>query len=127
MFDGRCEREEGSVMQATFTLAGQTFMCVDSAAKHDSSFTPSMSLFVDCADEAEIDDMFAKLSDGGQVFMPLNSYPFSRKFGCQSDKYGVSWQLNLPLRPPPATPGRPTRQAMKSLCRSMRFAYLVRR
>ena len=83
MFDGRCEREEGSVMQATFTLAGQTFMCVDSAAKHDSSFTPSMSLFVDCADEAEIDDMFAKLSDGGQVFMPLNSYPFSRKFGCQ--------------------------------------------
>ncbi len=96
MFDGRCEREEGSVMQATFTLAGQTFMCVDSAAKHDSSFTPSMSLFVDCADEAEIDDMFAKLSDGGQVFMPLNSYPFSRKFGCQSDKYGVSWQLNLP-------------------------------
>ena len=60
-----------------------------------------MSLFVDCADEAEIDDMFAKLSDGGQVFMPLNSYsfnsyPFSRKFGWQSDKYGVSWQLNLP-------------------------------
>ena len=64
-------------MQATFTLAGQTFMCVDSAAKHDSSFTPSMSLFVDCADEAEIDDMFAKLSDGGQVFMPLNTYPFN--------------------------------------------------
>ncbi|MGZ3350339.1 MAG: VOC family protein [Xanthobacteraceae bacterium] len=33
--------------------------------------------------------------DGGQIFMPLDKYPFSPKFGWLSDKFGVSWQLNL--------------------------------
>jgi predicted 3-demethylubiquinone-9 3-methyltransferase (glyoxalase superfamily) len=54
-----------------------------------------MSLFVDCESEAEIDRLFSKLADGGQVLMPLNAYPFSRKFGWLSDRFGVSWQLNL--------------------------------
>ena len=87
---------EGSVMQASFSITGQTFMCVDSAVKHDFTFTPAMSLFVDCADEAEIDGLFAKLSEGRQIFMPLHTYPFSGKFGWLSDRYGVSWQLNWP-------------------------------
>jgi predicted 3-demethylubiquinone-9 3-methyltransferase (glyoxalase superfamily) len=87
---------EGSVMQAAFTVAGQTFMCVDSPVQHGFTFTPAMSLFVDCCDEAEIDALFAKLSDGGQILMPWGAYPFSRKFGWLSDKYGVSWQLNWP-------------------------------
>jgi predicted 3-demethylubiquinone-9 3-methyltransferase (glyoxalase superfamily) len=122
MFDGKCEQAmnfyvslfreaaiaslrrygpegpgaEGSVMQATFTLGGQTFMCIDSPVEHEFTFTPAMSLFVDCIDEAEIDALFAKLSDGGQVLMPLNAYPFSRRFAWLSDRFGVSWQLNLP-------------------------------
>jgi predicted 3-demethylubiquinone-9 3-methyltransferase (glyoxalase superfamily) len=83
-------------MQASFVVQGQTFMCVDSPVKHDFTFTPAMSLFVDCADEAEIDELFSKLSNGGQILMPLDKYPFSRKFGWLSDKFGVSWQLNLP-------------------------------
>jgi predicted 3-demethylubiquinone-9 3-methyltransferase (glyoxalase superfamily) len=86
---------EGSVMQAAFTIQGQTFMAIDSPVKHDFTFTPAMSLFVDCADEAEIDALFAKLSEGGKVLMPLAAYPFSRKFGWLSDRFGVSWQLNL--------------------------------
>jgi predicted 3-demethylubiquinone-9 3-methyltransferase (glyoxalase superfamily) len=68
-------------MQASFVVQGQTFMCVDSPVKHDFTFTPAMSLFVDCADEAEIDELFSKLSNGGQILMPLDKYPFSRKFG----------------------------------------------
>ena len=55
-----------------------------------------ISLFVDCANEAEIDRLFAELSEGGSVLMPLAAYPFSRKFGWLADKFGVSWQLNLP-------------------------------
>jgi predicted 3-demethylubiquinone-9 3-methyltransferase (glyoxalase superfamily) len=86
---------EGSVKQATFTLAGQTFMAIDSPVKHGFTFTPAMSLFVDCATEGEIDALFAKLSEGGQVLMPLNVYPFSPRFGWLSDRFGVSWQLNL--------------------------------
>ncbi len=71
------------------------FMATDSPVKHDFAFTPAMSLFVDCATEAEIEALYAKLSEGGQVLMPLNAYPFSPKFGWLSDKFGVSWQLNL--------------------------------
>ncbi|HEY4125642.1 MAG TPA: VOC family protein [Rhizomicrobium sp.] len=86
---------EGSVLQAVFTLNGQEFMCVDSPVKHGFSFTPSVSLFVDCKSEAELDDLFAKLSEGGEVYMPLGDYGFSRKFGWCDDRFGVSWQLNL--------------------------------
>lgn len=86
---------EGSVMHAVFLLNGQRFMCIDSNASHGFGFTPSMSLYVDCSTEEEIDLLFAKLSEGGQVFMPLNQYPFSKKYGWVADKYGVSWQLSL--------------------------------
>ena len=86
---------EGSVEHAIFTLNGQEFMAMDSAAGHSFNFTPSMSLFVRCEDEAEIASVFAKLSEGGQVLMPLGQYPFSRKFGWLNDRFGVSWQLNL--------------------------------
>jgi predicted 3-demethylubiquinone-9 3-methyltransferase (glyoxalase superfamily) len=86
---------EGSVMKATFSLNGRDFICIDSPAKHGFTFTPSISLFVDCDSEAEVDTLFSRLSDGGQIMMPLAAYPFSRKFGWVADKFGVSWQLNL--------------------------------
>ncbi|WP_371421047.1 VOC family protein [Tardiphaga sp.] len=87
---------EGSVYQAHFTIKGQPFMCIDSPARHGFTFTPSMSLFVDCDDAAEVDRLFAGLSDGGQVMMPLDAYPFSPRFAWVADKFGVSWQLHLP-------------------------------
>jgi predicted 3-demethylubiquinone-9 3-methyltransferase (glyoxalase superfamily) len=86
---------EGSVKRATFRLAGQSYMAIDSSVKHAFDFTPSISLFVDCDSEAEIDRLFAALSDGGQALMPLGNYDFSRKFGWLNDRYGVSWQLTL--------------------------------
>jgi predicted 3-demethylubiquinone-9 3-methyltransferase (glyoxalase superfamily) len=87
--------EEGTVLRASFSLYGQVFMCIDSNMKHDFSFTPAMSLYVTCATEEEIGRLFEKLSQVGQVFMPLAAYPFSDKFGWLSDRFGVSWQLNL--------------------------------
>jgi predicted 3-demethylubiquinone-9 3-methyltransferase (glyoxalase superfamily) len=85
---------EGTVQLASFTLNGQEFMCIDSSG-HAFTFTPSLSLYVRCESEAEIDAVFAALSEGGQALMPLDQYPFSRKFGWVSDKFGVSWQLTL--------------------------------
>ncbi len=85
----------GTVQHATFTLNGQEFMCIDSNAPHPFTFTPSVSLYVRCDTEAEIDAVFAKLSQDGQIHMPLDEYPFSKKYGWVSDKFGVSWQLNL--------------------------------
>lgn len=87
---------EGSVMTAVFTMAGQRFMCSDSFVHHDFSFTPSVSMFVDCADEAELDRLYAALSEQGAVLMGLANYGFSKKFGWVNDRFGVSWQLNLP-------------------------------
>src|SRR5215472_10856140 len=86
---------EGKVVHATFSLFGQTFMFMDSNIKHNFTFTPSISLYVSCATEEEIDRIFAGLSDGGEVAMPLMAYPFSPKFAWVTDKYSVSWQLNL--------------------------------
>lgn len=86
----------GTVQHATFSLAGQRYMCIDSALKHDFTFTPAMSLFVQCDDEAEIDRLYAALAEKGSELMPLGSYGFSAKFGWVNDRFGVSWQLNLP-------------------------------
>jgi len=86
---------EGTVKLASFALNGQEFMCIDSNISHGFTFTPALSLYVRCDTEEEIDAMFAKLAQGGEIFMPLDQYPFSRKFGWVADKYGVSWQLSL--------------------------------
>ena len=86
---------EGSVKRADFTVAGQRLICIDSFVKHAFTFTPSVSLFVDCESEAELDAAFGQLSDGGSVLMPPGNYGFSTKFAWVSDRFGVSWQLNL--------------------------------
>ena len=86
---------EGSFKRATFTLAGQDFICFDSPVKHEFSFTPSISLFVECESEAEVEEIFSRLSSGGSILMPLDNYEFSSKFGWVNDRFGVSWQLNL--------------------------------
>jgi predicted 3-demethylubiquinone-9 3-methyltransferase (glyoxalase superfamily) len=85
----------GSVRHAVFAINGQEFMCIDSVVKHGFSFTPAMSLFVSLGTESELDKIYAALSEGGQILMPLAAYPFSKKYGWINDKYGVSWQLTL--------------------------------
>ena len=88
--------DEGTVMHATFSLKGQEFMCIDSNVKHAFSFTPSFSIYITCDSEKEINNLYEKLIMGGQALMPLDDYGFSEKFGWINDRFGVSWQLNLP-------------------------------
>lgn len=87
---------DGSIMVATATIGGMAVMVSDSYVKHAFSFTPSLSLFLTCADEAEIERLSAALAEGGGVLMPLDNYGFSRRFAWVNDRFGVSWQLNLP-------------------------------
>jgi predicted 3-demethylubiquinone-9 3-methyltransferase (glyoxalase superfamily) len=87
--------QEGLVKHALFTISGQEYMASENAMDHKFTFTPSMSIYVNCEDEDEINKLFAELSAGGQVMMPLDNYGFSKKFGWTADKYGVSWQLTL--------------------------------
>jgi predicted 3-demethylubiquinone-9 3-methyltransferase (glyoxalase superfamily) len=86
---------EGSIKKAVFSLAGQTVMCSDSPIRHDFTFTPAFTFFVNCDSEPELIRLSAALSDGGKHLMPLDDYGFSRKFAWVSDRFGVSWQLNL--------------------------------
>lgn len=86
---------EGSVMHATFVLAGQQFMCSDSYVAHPWTFTPAISLYMRCASVEEIERLYRGLSEGGQVFMPLDRHPFSERFAWVGDRLGVTWQLAL--------------------------------
>jgi predicted 3-demethylubiquinone-9 3-methyltransferase (glyoxalase superfamily) len=86
--------DEGTIQKAHFSLNGQEFMAIDSPVKHAFGFTPSVSLFVHCNSEQEVEDLYTKLSEGGKVLMPLDKYPFSDKFCWITDKYGVSWQFS---------------------------------
>ncbi|MGP5307446.1 VOC family protein [Vreelandella alkaliphila] len=85
----------GTVKVAWFTINDTTFMAMDSHLDHQFSFTPSISLYVECESEREIEEAFQALAEGGTELMPLANYGFSDKFGWLNDKYGVSWQLNL--------------------------------
>src|SRR5258708_6599610 len=87
---------EGTVVHATFSLGGQVFMCMDSNVKHDFTFTPSISLYVACATEEEIDRLFEKLYQGGTVAMPLATYPFSDKFAGTAPLNGERVQRDFP-------------------------------
>ena len=99
---GRLERfgpdapKPGQVFQAHFTLGGREFRAFDSPTPHAFTFTPAMSIFVDCHDEAELERLYGQLVEGGGALMPLGDYGFSRRFGWVNDRFGVSWQLNLP-------------------------------
>jgi predicted 3-demethylubiquinone-9 3-methyltransferase (glyoxalase superfamily) len=85
----------GTVRHAVFSLGGQAFMCIDSFVHHAFTFTPATSLYVTCETESEIDALFAALSEGGLVLMPLDAYPFSKRYAWVNDRFGVSWQLAL--------------------------------
>lgn len=86
---------EGAIKIAVFILCGQEFMCSDSPVKHDFSFTPASSTFVQLDTVEDLEQVFAALSEGGQVLMPLDNYGFSQRFGWLNDRFGVSWQLNV--------------------------------
>lgn len=84
---------DGSLFTATFQLVGQEFMALNGGPEF--KFTPSVSFFVTCETTVEVDDLWQKLSEEGNVLMPLDTYPFSEKFGWLEDKYGLPWQLNV--------------------------------
>ena len=87
---------EGMLKLARIRVAGQSVRIFESPVKHAFDFTPSFSFFVDCDSEEELDRLVAALAEGGQFLMPTGSYGFSRKFAWFNDRFGVSWQINLP-------------------------------
>jgi predicted 3-demethylubiquinone-9 3-methyltransferase (glyoxalase superfamily) len=100
--EGPMQGMQGKVITGEFELAGQRFLALDGGPNF--KFTPSISFFVNCETAAEVDALWEQLSDGGSVAMPLDTYPFSERFGWLEDRYGVSWQLNVGARAQKITP-----------------------
>ncbi len=91
---GCTDDNPNAVAQAAFTLKGSVFMAIDSPVKHHFGFTPSMSLFVHCDSVEELDNAYHQLTEGGEVLMPPDEYPFSKRYCWVNDRFGVSWQLS---------------------------------
>ncbi|HJX01119.1 MAG TPA: VOC family protein [Terriglobales bacterium] len=72
---------KGTVMSATFQLEGQQFMALNGGPHF--SFSPAISLFVNCETQQEVDELWEKLSAGGK----------KERCGWLKDKYGLSWQI----------------------------------
>jgi predicted 3-demethylubiquinone-9 3-methyltransferase (glyoxalase superfamily) len=71
---------EGELMSATFELAGQEFIALNDGNTHTSK---GVSLFVECEDQGEVDALWEKLKDGGEV----------GQCGWLTDRFGVWWQI----------------------------------
>ena len=67
----------------------------DSPVHHEFTFTPAISLFINCESEEEINNLFEKITSDGSVLMPLDIYPFAKKYAWVADKFGVTWQLSF--------------------------------
>ena len=89
------EHLAGKIRLAKFRLKNSEFLCIDSPTRHEFSFTPSMSIFVEFDDETELKHVLSQLSVEGKTLMPLDNYGFSELFVWFQDRFGVSWQLNL--------------------------------
>ena len=72
---------KGAVMSATFQLDGQEFMALNGGPQF--KFTEAISFFVNCETQEEVDELWEKLSAGGQ----------KSRCGWLKDKYGLSWQI----------------------------------
>jgi predicted 3-demethylubiquinone-9 3-methyltransferase (glyoxalase superfamily) len=72
---------KGSVMTGTFQLNGQEFMALNGGPLF--KFTEAISFFVNCETQEEVDELWEKLSAGGQ----------ESRCGWLKDKFGLSWQI----------------------------------
>jgi predicted 3-demethylubiquinone-9 3-methyltransferase (glyoxalase superfamily) len=72
---------KGTVMMATFQLEGQDFYALNGGPQF--TFSPAISLFVNCETQEEVDELWEKLSAGGET----------NRCGWLRDRYGVSWQI----------------------------------
>jgi predicted 3-demethylubiquinone-9 3-methyltransferase (glyoxalase superfamily) len=86
MRNGAAESDpDGAVMSVTFEIEGREFIAFNGGPHF--AFSPAISLFVRCETQAEIDELWERLSEGGET----------QRCGWLKDKYGVSWQIIPPI------------------------------
>ncbi len=80
-------------MVVQFEMEGKRFMGLNGGPMF--KINPTISLFVNCATDNEIDHVWNKLIEGGKAMMNLDKYPWAEKYGWLVDKFGMTWQLML--------------------------------
>jgi PhnB protein len=85
---------DNKIMHACLRINGAQVMASDGCS-HDKAKFEGFTLSLDAKDEAHADRMFAALSDGGQVRMPLGKTFFAKRFGIVADRFGVGWMVIL--------------------------------
>ena len=83
---------EDKVMHASLQIGDATVLVSDGQCQGQASFQ-GFALSLTAADDTEAKRLFAALSDGGQVQMPLGKTFFSSQFGMAADRFGVSWMV----------------------------------
>jgi PhnB protein len=83
------------VMHASFRIGETELMASDGECAGQTKFQ-GISLALSAKDGAEAERLFAALSDGGQVQMPMTQTFFAERFGMVADKFGVSWSVVSP-------------------------------
>jgi PhnB protein len=79
------------------TLEKGDWMIIGSDMMRDKAVIgDNVGITISCESEDEIRNIFEKLSEGGEVFMPLEDAFWGAIFGVVTDKYGVEWMLNYP-------------------------------
>jgi predicted 3-demethylubiquinone-9 3-methyltransferase (glyoxalase superfamily) len=76
-----------------FELNGQKFMGLNGGPMF--KLNQSISFFVACKSKEETNEMWSKLFEGGKALMPIDSYPWSERYGWLEDKFGLTWQISL--------------------------------
>lgn len=74
-------------------ISGQKFVLLDGGPMYQPN--PSISFYYICETEKELENIWNTFSKNGKVMMPLDKYPWGKKYGWISDKFGISWQLAL--------------------------------
>jgi len=80
------------VMHAELRIGDTSVMASDGESRGKPEFK-GFSLSITAIDMAAADRLFAALSEGGQVQMPLSETFFSPRFGMVADRFGVSWMI----------------------------------
>ena len=83
---------EDKVMHATFQLGDSMVMASDGCCKGQAKFT-GFSLCIAVKEETEAERIFATLSDGGQIQMPMEKTFWAQRFGMVADRFGISWMV----------------------------------
>ncbi|MGQ0621956.1 MAG: VOC family protein [Panacagrimonas sp.] len=86
---------ENKVMHTSFRIGETTVMADDGGGCQDGKGFSGFSLSLMLKDEAEAQQRFAALADGGQVRMPLGKTFWSPCFGMVADRFGVAWMINV--------------------------------